>query len=111
MAVSIVVTKVVDKSEFAAAVERAAHVLAPVVVRIQYRFGEDWTGDKAIFFGVVMHDRAFRTTTKRLGEITRRVRDTVQNEIYIVELDEIGVQTDFTFRGESSQAKMKDRWP
>lgn len=108
---SIVITRVIDQRELAAAVERAARALAPDVVRIQYRFGEDWTGKKSIYFGVVLSDKAARQPIKRLGQISQHVQAIVENEINVEELEELGLNTYFTFRGESEQAKMKDRWP
>jgi len=98
----------VQKKEIAAAVERAAPTLAPDVVRVQYRFGEDWTGDSSIYFGIILSDHA-ASQEKRLGEIAQRVETTLEDAINV---EELGLQSYFNFRSQSEQANLKDpNWP
>jgi hypothetical protein len=77
-------------------------------VSVQYSFGEDWTADPSIYFGIILSDHA-ASQEERLGEISRRVRSALLNE---VDVEELGLQTYFNFRSESEQSKLKDpNWP
>jgi hypothetical protein len=44
----------IKQSEINAAVSEVLRLLAPDVVHIRYDIGEDWSGDWAIFFRVVL---------------------------------------------------------
>ena len=48
----------IDEGKIPAGVELARQALAPDVVRIRFNVGEDWTGDPALFFRVVLTDKA-----------------------------------------------------
>jgi hypothetical protein len=106
--VPVVRIGLVKREEIAAAVERGARALAPDVVRVLHRFGEDWTGDPSIYFGIILSDHT-ASQEDRLGEISRRVRSALLNE---VDVEELGLQSYFSFRSESEQEKLKDpNWP
>ena len=87
------------QKQIAAAVKRASRALAPDVVSVQYRFGEDWTGDPSIYFGVILSDHV---VSQELGEISRRVQDTVEDE---VDVEELGLQSYFRFRSNLNRPK------
>jgi hypothetical protein len=108
IAVRAVHIGLVKREEIVAAVERAARALAPDVVRVQYRFGEDWTGDPSIYFGIILSDPA-ASQEGRLGEISRRIEATLEDAVNV---EELGLQSYSRFRSESEQAKLKDQnWP
>ena len=51
----------------------------PEIVRIRHAFDEDWDGDPAIYFYVVLSDDAAKED--RLGEITSRIRDEMPRDL------------------------------
>jgi len=51
---------VTKQSEIRAAIDEVERNLAPDVVRIRYDIGEDWSGQWAIFFRIVLTDEAAR---------------------------------------------------
>lgn len=74
------------------------------VASIRSDFGTDWSGDNALFFGIVLKDAA--TRGKRLTETTDRVRNALRAALSPLDL---GVILYFSFRGESEQAKLRDQ--
>ena len=58
------------KQEINAAVSEVVRLLSPDVVHIRYDIGRDWSGDRAIFFRVLLSDEASRT---RLRDVTTQV--------------------------------------
>jgi hypothetical protein len=88
------------------AVDEIARELAPDVVRIRMKIGEDWDGDPAIYFRVVLSDEA--SLKDRLAEVTGRVRAKLFDELGLESLDHIPY---FDFRSQSEQAIMRDpKW-
>ena len=57
---------VTKQSEIGIAVTEVVRLLSPDVVRIRYDIGEDWSGQWAIFFRVVLTDDA---TKRRLNKV------------------------------------------
>jgi hypothetical protein len=49
---------VVKQAEIASAVAEVERLLAPDVEHIQYEIGQDWSGDWAVFFRVLLSDEA-----------------------------------------------------
>lgn len=80
-----------------------AHSLHPDVVRIRWSFGDDWSGDPAIFFRVVLSDAASQRDD--LAELTGDISGRIFEELHLAELDHIPY---FNFRGESEQRRLKD---
>ncbi|HEX5432125.1 MAG TPA: hypothetical protein VFW83_09175 [Bryobacteraceae bacterium] len=60
------------QSEIQAAIHDVERALAPHVIRIRYEIGEDWSGEWAIFFRIVLTDEAAR----------RRLRDTAAKVVW-----------------------------
>jgi hypothetical protein len=48
----------VQQAQFASAVSEVEQMLLPEVVRIRYTLGNDWTGEPAVFFKIVLTDAA-----------------------------------------------------
>jgi hypothetical protein len=61
---------ITKQSEIQAAINEVETNLAPDVVRIRYDIEEDWSGQWAIFFRVVLADEAAR---RRLREVATKV--------------------------------------
>ena len=99
----IVPSLYVHQSRITPAVDRALRALAPDVVRIRYSLSEDWIGEPAIFFRIVLSDDASREA--RLREIAPAVSSTVLQE---VNPEELGLQYYFNFRSVSEQAHLKE---
>jgi hypothetical protein len=99
----MVPTGFVSQKRIARGVANAATELTGEVVRIRYNLGEDWSGDDAVFFRVVLQDSA--SQRPRLREVTRRIAETISREVQPTEL---GLQAYFNFRSESEQASLKE---
>lgn len=105
----------VDQQEIEAALDRALADLAPDVVRIRYSLEDDWSGDPAIYFRVVLADDAVPDSKDRKNrqdweafarpvyELTKRIRARVLDEI---QPDELDLHAYFNFRTVGEQEKL-----
>jgi hypothetical protein len=84
-------------------VDQVARELAPDVVRIRLLVSEDWSGDPALYFRVILSDEASRR--EPLLAVTRLVRAKVAEELRLEESDR---HPYFRFRSESEQAKLRE---
>ena len=91
-------------AEFAAAVAEVERQLVPDVVRIRFTLGEDWTGDPAVFFKIVVPDDVF--TSGRISPVSLRISQAIT--LTVEPLEEWGVMPYFNYRSESGQAKMNE---
>ncbi len=94
----------VHQSQFKAATARAARRLAPDVVSIIPTLGNDWSGEPAVFFMVILSDVA--SSRERLLSVTDRVSKAIVGELE--PLEEWGVLPYFNFRSQSEQAKLNE---
>jgi hypothetical protein len=100
----VVPSGIVNQRQLVTAIQKSADALAPDVVRIRYALAIDSTGSAAIFFRVLLSDRASRPD--RLYETTERITARI---LEIVEPQErFGVEAYFNFRSESEQANLHD---
>ena len=74
---------VTKQSEIQAAIHDVERCLAPDVVRIRYEIGEDWSGQWAIFFRVLLSDEV---NAKRLRDITAQVMWRMSERLNLPEL-------------------------
>jgi hypothetical protein len=83
---------------------RVRAFLPPDVVQWHYTVGNDWSGDPAIFFTIVITDDASKP------ENLRRVTTAITNLIAqkVDPLNRWDLFPYFTFRSQSEQAKRKD---
>ncbi len=93
----------VHQDRIAQGVAKASDALAPDVVRIRYELGEDWSGDSAVFFRVLLTDSASKRS--HLREVARRVSAEIFRD---VQPSQLGLQAYFNFRSESEQAMLKE---
>jgi hypothetical protein len=71
---------------------------------VRYTLGEDWTGDDAIFFRILLSDRASKTD--RLLRVTQRVSDQIVRALEPVE--QWGLLPYFDYRSQSEQADLQE---
>jgi len=85
-----------------AAVSEVARLLAPDVQHIRYDIAQDWSGDWAIFFRIVLSDEASKV---RLREITRKVVSVLDAR---VDFCAMGLLAYHNFRSVSEQAVLQE---
>jgi len=90
-------------AEVRRAIAVAMVALAPDVVRVTYTIGEDWHGDPAIYFRMVLADQA--TEGARLLQSINRVQDRLQGELQPYE--KWGLWPYFNCRSQSEQNRMR----
>jgi hypothetical protein len=93
---------VTKQSEIEAAIQEVANALAPDVVRIRYEIGEDWSGQWAIFFKVVLSDDAAR---RRLLEVETKIAWGLAERL---DFSSMGVVPYHNFRSVSEQAALQE---
>jgi hypothetical protein len=93
---------VTKESEIQAAIREVERSLAPDVVRIRYEIGEDWSGQWAIFFRVVLADDAAE----------HRLRDVASTVVWglarKLDFPSMGVFPYHNFRSVSEQAALQE---
>jgi hypothetical protein len=94
---------ITKQPEINAAVSEVVRLLAPDVVHIRYDIGEDWSGDWAIFFRVVLSDEA--SNALRLHEVAREV---VQRLADRLDFSSMGLFAYHNFRSVSEQAALRE---
>jgi len=93
---------VTKQEEIDAAVDRVQRIVGPEVVRIRYEIGEDWGGQPAIFFWVVLTDDAAR---RRLRDVATKVVWELSRQL---DFPGMGVFPYHNFRSESEQATLQE---
>jgi hypothetical protein len=78
--------------------------LGPDVVSLRYSLGQDWSGDPAIFFRIVLSDRASRRD--ELLNAANRIEDAIVR--YVEPLEQWGVLPYFSYRSHSEQAVLQE---
>ena len=97
-------TSPVNQTQLDKAVVKAIRKLGKEVVRVKYSFGEDWTGDPAIFFRIVLSDAASREGG--LADVANRIMTVIYDELRPYE--DWGLLPYFNYRSKSEQAKLND---
>ena len=92
-----------ELKEFEEKVQQTARKFPDDVVRIRYSFDEDWSGDPAIYFRIVLSDDASRR--ERLRESSQRVRKALEQDLQLNESDYLSY---FHYRSKSEQDKLKE---
>ena len=88
--------------QFQAEVRRVAESLAPEVVEIISTLGDDWSGEPAAFFMVILADPA--TRRDQLLHNANHVSQVIEERVQ--PLEEWGVLPYFNFRSQSEQATL-----
>ena len=96
---------IVQETQINAAITDVYRQLAPDVVRIRYDFGQDWSGDDAIFFRILISDDAARTQ--------KRIRETVDRTMHLLEsvlnFTGMGLLVYHNVRSVSEQAMLREK--
>ena len=93
---------VTKQAEIEAAIARVQQSTRPDVVRIRYEIGEDWSGQWAIFFRIVLTDDAAR---RRLGDAADKVVWGLERQL---DFPAMGVYPYHNFRSVSEQATLQE---
>jgi hypothetical protein len=93
---------VTKQSEIESAINQVERSLAPDVVRIRFDIGEDWSGQWAIFFRVVLSDDAAR---RRLRDVADRVVWGLARQL---DFPAMGVFPYHNFRSQSEQEALQE---
>ena len=90
------------QAEIDTAIQRVQQAVGPDVVRIRYEIGEDWSGQWAIFFRVVLTDEAAK---HRLRDVATKVVGGLARHL---DFPGMGVSPYHNFRSESEQATLQE---
>jgi hypothetical protein len=93
---------VTKQHEIEAAIGCVEQTLTPEVVRIRYEIGEDWSGQWAIFFRIVLTDDA---ATRRLRDVATKVEWGLAQQL---DFPGMGVFPYHNFRSLSEQAMLQE---
>jgi hypothetical protein len=93
---------VTKQAEIEAAIWRVQQAIGSDVVRIRYEIGEDWSGQWAIFFRIVLTDDAAR---RRLREVATKVVWGLSRELDFLGM---GVFPYHNFRSLTEQAMLQE---
>jgi hypothetical protein len=85
-----------------AAIAQVVHDFSPSVRYMRYDIGQDWSGQWAVFFRVLLSDDAARD---RLRDVATRV---VWRTSERLDLPSLGLFPYFDFRSESEQASLHE---
>jgi hypothetical protein len=95
---------IAQPSELVKELNQLAHVVIPGVVKWPYTFENDWSGDPAIFFWVILTDEASKP--ENLPRVTAAFIANIEKHVDLLgEWDYIPY---FNFRSSSEQAELKD---
>ena len=89
-------------SEIQAAIDATEESLAPDVVHIRYEIGEDWSGQWAVFFRIVLTDDAAK---RRLHEVATKVERSLEQQL---DFPGLGVHSYHNYRSVSEQAALRE---
>jgi len=95
-------TVVAKPAEIHSAVQSVADLLKPDVQYIRYDAGQDWSGDWAIFFRIVLSDEA---SSRRLRDVAALVVSILDERI---DFSSLGVIPYHNFRSASEQAVLQE---
>lgn len=98
----LVPAAITQERKIDAEVRAVEATLRPDVVHIRYEIGEDWSGQWAIFFRVVLSDYAAK---HRLRKVATNVEGRLAERLDFAAL---GVFPYHNFRSESEQAALRD---
>jgi hypothetical protein len=95
-------TAFAQQAQFQSTVNRVARQLRPQVNDITFALGNDWSGEPAVFFMIILSNTASRR--EQLLRVTNQVSNTIVQMVQ--PLEQWGVLPYFNFRSEAEQAKI-----
>lgn len=94
-----------QQAQFRATVNRAAQQLGPHVVNLTFTLRNDWSGEAAVIFMVILSNAA--SQRDHLLRITNQITNAI---VQLVQpLEQWGVLPYFNFRSEAEQAKINQQ--
>ena len=104
----MIYTGFINETEVAKAVDQVIANLGPEIVRVRYNIGEDWSGDPALYFRVVLAD-SVAVDDKIFVDTADRVKATVWEQLQ--SLENWGLFPHFRFRSNSENTQLSDpKW-
>jgi hypothetical protein len=101
-------TRYIDSTEVDKAVDEFLKTLGPEVVRVRYNIGEDWMGDPALYFRVVLSDSVAHSPTA-FHETARRIRRSIFDQLKSLENWDLFPYVNF--RSNAEQVQLNDpKW-
>jgi hypothetical protein len=94
---------VAKRPQINAVVEEVLREFSPSVKYIRYDIAQDWTGEWALFFRVLLSDKA--SERRNLRRVAPRVMDRMMGKL---DLPKLGLYPYFDFRSESEQAALNE---
>lgn len=91
------------QSQISAAIADGVGELKPAVQRINYEVAQDWSGQWAIFFRVLLSDEA--SSRDQLRDVAAKVVRRMSDKLDITDL---GMFSYFDFRSQSEQTKVNE---
>ena len=101
----IVPTAFAQQAQFRAIVNRAAQQLRPDVIDLTFTLGNDWSGEPAVFFMIILSNAA--SQRDQLLSTTSRVSNSIVQ--FVQPLEQWGVLPYFNFRSEAEQEKINQQ--
>jgi hypothetical protein len=95
----------IQREELDQAINNIRPELGPDVVDLTYTLGEDWSGDPAIFFQIVLPDEASRRD--RLYKLTSEIQSMIVQ--HLEPLEQWGVLPYFSYRSQAEQAVLQGK--
>ena len=95
----------INREELDQAIHNIRPELGPYVVDLTYTLGDDWSGDPAIFFRIVLSDEASRRD--RLYKLTSEIQNMIVQ--HLEPLEQWGVLPYFSYRSQAEQAVLQGK--
>jgi len=93
-----------QRAQLEEVIEELRSRLGPDVVRLRYTLENDWSGDPAIFFRILLSDRASRRD--QLFSSTRQIEKVIVESLQ--PLEQWGVLPYFSYRSLAEQAVLQE---
>ncbi len=88
-----------------ASIQEVIADLGPEVLRVRYTLDDDWSGDPAIFFRILLVDRAMKK--HNMFDVTQRIKRQIRDRLEPTE--QWGLLPYFSFRTKSEQDEMQEK--
>ncbi len=101
-------TRYIDTTEVEKAVDAFIKTLGPEVVRVRYNIGEDWEGDPALYFRIVLSD-SVSADMKTFVQTAQQIRSALFEQLK--PLEKWGLFPHANFRTNAEQDQLNDpKW-
>ena len=94
----------IHQAQLDEAIRGLKSTLGPDVLGLRYALGQDWSGEPAIFFRIVLSDRTSRRD--QLHNATSQIENALMQRLE--PLEQWGVLPYFSYRSQSEQAVLQE---